>query len=40
MKNGKKYSSIQLSPKGREELKKKLRDGETYERMLKRIGVL
>lgn len=40
MKNGRKYSSIQISPKGLERLKKKRRDGETYEQMLKRVGVL
>jgi hypothetical protein len=40
MKNGRKYSSIQLSPHGREVLKKKRRDGETYEQLLKRMGVL
>jgi hypothetical protein len=35
-----KYSSIQLSPKAVEELKKKKKDGETYEQMLTRKGLL
>jgi hypothetical protein len=35
-----KYSSIQLSPKAVEELKKKKKDGESYEQYLKRVGAV
>jgi hypothetical protein len=35
-----KYSSIQLSPKAVETLRKKKENGESYEQMLKRRGLL
>jgi hypothetical protein len=35
-----KYSSIQLSPKAKEILKKKKEKGESYEQMLVRKGLL
>jgi hypothetical protein len=35
-----KYSSIQLSPKAKEILKKKKENGESYEQYFKRTGVL
>jgi hypothetical protein len=35
-----KYSSIQLSPKAKEILKKKKERGESYEQYLKRVGAV